>query len=62
MVLVGQVARTHGLRGEIVVNIESDFPEKRFCKDAVVYIDGASGVEALKILKARFHSGRPIVT
>ena len=62
MVLVGQVARTHGLRGEIVVNIESDFPGKRFCKDAVVYIDGASGVEALKILKARFHSGRPIVT
>lgn len=61
MVIVGQVARTHGRRGEIVVNIESDFPEKRFCKDAVVYINGKSGVEALRILEARFHSGRPIL-
>ena len=61
MVLVGQVARTHGRCGEVVVNIESDFPEQRFCKDALVYINGTSGVEALKISRARFHSGRPIV-
>lgn len=61
MIVVGQVARPHGRCGEVVVNIESDFPDRRFCKDAVVYINGASGVEALRILEARFHSGRPIV-
>ena len=30
MVLVGVVARTHGNRGEVILNSETDFPELRF--------------------------------
>ena len=30
MAVVGRIARTHGLRGEMVVNVETDFPEERF--------------------------------
>ena len=30
MVLVGRIARPHGLRGEVVVNPETDFLEERF--------------------------------
>ena len=26
MVVVGRVARTHGRRGEVIVNLETDFP------------------------------------
>jgi len=29
-ILIGVVARTHGNRGEVVVNPETDFPEERF--------------------------------
>ena len=30
MVLVGRVARPHGLRGQVIVNPETDFVEERF--------------------------------
>ena len=30
MVLVGRVARPHGLRGHVVVNPETDFVDERF--------------------------------
>ena len=30
MVLVGRIARPHGLRGDVVVNPETDFVEERF--------------------------------
>ena len=33
-ILVGVVARTHGNRGEVVVNAETDFPEERFHEGA----------------------------
>ena len=30
MALVGRIARPHGLRGQVVVNPETDFVEERF--------------------------------
>ena len=29
-ILVGVVARSHGNRGEVILNSETDFPEERF--------------------------------
>ena len=29
MAVVGRIARTHGLRGEVIVNVETDFPAER---------------------------------
>lgn len=62
MVLVGRVARVHGLRGQIVVNPETDFPDARFRIGSVVYRVATDGEpEPLKIAAVRFHRGRPIV-
>jgi 16S rRNA processing protein RimM len=62
MVLVGIVARTHGNRGQVIVNNETDFPESRFKTGATLYARCADGpVEALQITSVRFQQGRPIL-
>ena len=43
-ILVGVVARAHGNRGEVIVNAETDFPEKRFCEGAVLMTRGDQGM------------------
>ncbi len=61
MIAIGRVARPHGLRGEVVVNPETDFPEQRFSPGGVVYAQRGGRVEALAIQAVRFHKGRPVV-
>jgi 16S rRNA processing protein RimM len=62
MVVVGQVARTHGLRGEVIVNGYTDFPDERFRPGATVVakLPGQSP-ELVEITAVRFHAGRPIL-
>lgn len=63
LVLVGVIARTHGLRGELVVNPVTDFVEKRFAEGAVLEArrPGGKETETLTIASVRFQLGRPIV-
>lgn len=62
MVLVGIIARTHGIRGQVIVNNETDFPDARFKPGATLYARRAnSPVEVLQITSVRFHQGRPIL-
>jgi 16S rRNA processing protein RimM len=61
MVVVGRVARSHGLRGDVVVNPETDFVEERFAAGATVWTKSERGEEALTIAAARVQGGRPIV-
>ena len=62
MVLVGIVARTHGNRGQVIVNSETDFPETRFRPGATLYARRPDGpVEPLRITSVRFQQGRPIL-
>jgi 16S rRNA processing protein RimM len=62
MVLVGMVARTHGNRGQVIVNNESDFPESRFKPGATLFARKPDGpVETLQIASVRFQQGRPIL-
>ena len=61
MAVVGRIARTHGLRGQVFVNLETDFPEERFRPGAELFIERAGCVEPLTIATARFHRDRPIV-
>ena len=42
-ILIGVVARTHGNRGEVVVNPETDFPEDRFHEGAQLMARGRDG-------------------
>jgi 16S rRNA processing protein RimM len=61
MVLVGRVARTHGIRGQVIVNPETDFPEERFREGAVLYVRRHAATEPLMVRTVRFHQGRPIL-
>ena len=62
MVLVGFIARTHGNKGQVILNSESDFAEQRFRVGARVFARlGAGPIETLEITSVRFQQGRPIV-
>jgi 16S rRNA processing protein RimM len=62
MIVVGRIARTHGLRGEVVVDLDTDFADERFQPGAVMFVAAAAGPRALTIEAARFHKGRPLVS
>ena len=61
MVVVGRIARTHGRHGEVIVNLETDFPERRFRRDGIVYVTVAGDLRALRIEETRLQSGRPVI-
>ena len=61
MVLVGRIARPHGLRGEVVVNPETDFVEERFARGARLWTRSDRGDEELTITSARVQNGRPVI-
>lgn len=61
--LVGVVARARGTKGEVIVNVTTDFPETRFGEGARLFGRAPAGgaVEALTIAAFRTHLERPIV-
>ncbi len=61
MVSVGRVARTHGNRGRVIVNPDTDFAEDRFRQGSVVYIRRGDRIDRLSIRDVRFYRQRPIV-
>ena len=61
MVSVGTVARTHGRRGQVVVNPLTAFPESRFCVGELVYTKDGTEITERRITEARFQGGRPVV-
>jgi 16S rRNA processing protein RimM len=62
MVLVGFIARTHGNKGQVILNSETDFAEQRFRVGARLFARrGAGPVELLEVTSVRFQQGRPIV-
>ena len=61
MVLVGRVARPHGIRGQVVITPETDFVEDRFQAGATLWCQTARGIERLSIDSMRVQKGRPIV-
>jgi 16S rRNA processing protein RimM len=61
-ILIGVVARTHGNRGEVIVNPETDFPEERFEPGAQLMARGRDGVDTtLEVVTMRMHQGRPVI-
>ncbi|HEY8549969.1 MAG TPA: ribosome maturation factor RimM [Vicinamibacterales bacterium] len=59
--LVGIVARPHGLRGEVAVNLETDFAHERFRPGAELLIERQGRFDAVAVLGSRMHKGRPLV-
>ncbi|HEX5473302.1 MAG TPA: ribosome maturation factor RimM [Vicinamibacterales bacterium] len=61
LILVGRVARAHGNRGEVIVNLETDFAEARFRQGAVMQVCTVDACDPRRIEAVRFHQGRPVV-
>ena len=61
MVLVGRVARPHGLRGHVVITTETDFVEERFAEGARLWMGGDGNPTAMLIEAMRIQNGRPVV-
>ena len=61
MVLVGRIARPHGIRGHVFVNPETDFVDERFVPGAAMWTRSDRGEEQLTIAAARIQNGRPVV-
>jgi len=61
MALVGRIARAHGLRGQVIVNLDTDFPETRFQPGAELFIERGGTVSALRLTTVRFQRDRPVV-
>src|SRR5262245_41579969 len=59
LVLVGRVARAHGNRGQVIVNLDTDFPDERFRVGAVVMVGPSATARAIR--EVRIHQGRPII-
>lgn len=62
MALVGRIARAHGLRGQVIVNAETDFPAERFHPGAELFVKKPGAAEVLmKVTTVRFHRDRPVI-
>ncbi len=61
MARVGSVARSHGNRGQVIVNPDSDFPDERFRPGAELFVERGGAVTKLTVTSVRFQQGRPIL-
>ena len=61
LLLVGRIARPHGIRGQVIVNPETDFMEDRFRVGQILKLGSPDRTRDCEIVEVRFHQGRPIV-
>jgi 16S rRNA processing protein RimM len=61
LLLVGRVARAHGIRGHDIVNPETDFMEARFQVGRQLLVGAPDRARDYAIEEVRFHQGRPVV-
>ena len=58
--VVGRIARPHGVRGEVSVEVHTDEPERRFAVGSVLATDPAEA-GPLAVASVRWHTGRLLV-
>jgi 16S rRNA processing protein RimM len=61
MAVVGRIARAHGIRGQVIVNPETDFLDERFREGAELFVQRNGQVAPLTITSVRFHRERPVI-
>src|SRR2546423_5590210 len=57
MALVGRIARAHGIKGQVIVNPDTDFPEERFRAGATMFTTRGP----VTLTTARLQNGRPVI-
>jgi 16S rRNA processing protein RimM len=60
-VAIGRIVQPHGVRGEVSVEVLTDFPE-RFDTIEVVYLGSASEAEARRVKTSRWHQDRVLLS
>jgi 16S rRNA processing protein RimM len=58
--VVGRIAKAHGISGEVSVEVRTDDPDRRFALGAMIDTDPAER-GPLRVEGARWHSGRLLV-
>lgn len=61
MVIVGRVARPQGIRGEVIIDPATDFPEERFAEGSSIFIERDGTPAPLVVAASRIQAGRPVV-
>jgi 16S rRNA processing protein RimM len=61
LVVVARVARPHGRRGEVILNLETDFPEQRFAPGNRLVVRRGAAAEELVVRSLGFMKARPVV-
>ncbi len=61
LVAIANIVRTRGLKGEVVADLLTDFPERFESLDTVIAVRGDGDTFELKIEKFWFQSGRVIL-
>ena len=58
--VVGNIVRPHGVRGEVVVDVLTDFPE-RFDAPTCLYVGDGTQAEKKRVASVRWHQGRVLL-
>lgn len=61
MVIVGRIARPQGIRGEVIIDASTDFPDDRFAEGRSVFVRRGAEAETLTVAQFRMHGRRPVV-
>ncbi|MEO7275732.1 MAG: ribosome maturation factor RimM [Vicinamibacterales bacterium] len=61
-ILIGRVGRAHGIRGQVIVHSDTDFPEQRFREGAeLLLVKSGEPSTRRRIGTVRFQQGRPVI-
>lgn len=55
-VVVGAIGKAHGIRGDVIIDVRTDEPERRFVDGAQLRVEGTS--RTLRLSHSSWHSGK----
>ena len=55
-VVVGAIGKAHGIRGDVIIDVRTDEPERRFVDGAQLRVEGTS--RTLTLSRSSWHSGK----
>jgi 16S rRNA processing protein RimM len=61
MAAVGRIARAHGIRGQVILHSDTDFPVARFTPGATLFTMRGGVVDTLTLTTVRLQNGRPVI-